>query len=328
MSTEHEGFDADGSAFTVAVCTYQRPASLGRFLVSLRAQERPAALLVIDASDDDHSETTLREAECAGSLADHVTYLRVGPERRGVTAQRNLALSLTRTPLVAFFDDDVVLLPGCLAAMVSAHALGGALLVGVGAVIENEPPRRAIWRARRLLGVVPSLAPGRYYRSGVSTPWGRIAADAGLVEGDWLPGGATMWKTAAARAVGFEEALRGYGCSNDLAFSLRMADQGRQALCGAARVLHLHDAGGRPDMRVMGREAARSAHAIHRTFVPPTPSARLWFAWAAAADAILTGTGLLRPGRARVAAAQLRGVADYWLARDTATRLRARMRGR
>ena len=307
--------DPAAAAFTVGVCTYRRPESTQRFLHSLVGQVRAAALLLVDASEDDLTEQAVSAYVDPAGLADYVAYYRVAPERRGSTRQYNFALALTGTPLIVFFDDDVVLLPDCLRALVDTHVRGGPAIVGVGAAVENEAAAPAIWRVRRLLGIVPSLTPGRYFGSGVSTPWGAVEPGDRLIDGDWLPGCAMMWKSAVARAVGFDEALEGYGCGNDLVFSLRMAVHGRLVVAAAARVLHLQEPAGRPDPRSMGYQASRNAHAIHRAFVPGSVTSRLWFAYATAAETLLAATGLLRPARARAAAAQLRGIADYWVSR-------------
>src|SRR5262245_55534468 len=96
----------------VVVCTSSRPPSVNRFLHSLRGQSRPAQLLIIDASREGFTEAVVRRGLLARRAADHVVYARVAADRRGLTRQRNTALSLVWTDLVAFFDDDVVLRTG------------------------------------------------------------------------------------------------------------------------------------------------------------------------------------------------------------------------
>src|SRR5690606_32790028 len=110
-----------------------------------------------------------------GLLAVVTDYVRVDGPLRGLTPQRNLGLEYATAQLVAFFDDDVVLLPGALDSLVVALLSRGVRaerLGGVGAVIENElAPPNALWRVRRALGVVPTLRPGAYTSSGMSVPW-------------------------------------------------------------------------------------------------------------------------------------------------------------
>ena len=301
-----------GSGCAVVVCTRHRPGLLSRFLNSLAEQApRAAQLVIVDSSVDLRSRTMLEGHPRLGELADRIDYYRVDGSLTGVTRQRNLGLSRVEADLAAFFDDDIVLLPGCLAALEHAHRAGPDL-VGVGAHIENEPATpSAIWRLRRLLFVVPSLAPGRYFGSGVSTPWGFAGATDDLVEGDWLAGGAVMWKTAAARATGFTDGLDGYGMGNDLEFSLRIARLGRQALAGDARLLHLREDGGRPDPRRLGYEGLRNRLHIHRVGGGDRIPQKLWFAYAVLVETALQALNLLRPGRSRDTWQYLRGVGRF-----------------
>jgi GT2 family glycosyltransferase len=297
---------------TVVVCTRNRPALLSRFLDSLAEQSpHPAQLVIVDAGVDTRSRTMLEGHPRRAVLADRVVYYRVDASLTGLTRQSNFALSRVETDLVAFFDDDIVLLPGCLAALERAHR-ADSTLVGVAAYIENEPAVPSpMWRLRRLLFLVPTLAPGRYFGSGVSTPWGFGGPFEGLVEGDWLPGGAVMWKTAAARATGFTDGLDGYGMGNDLEFSLRISRFGRQAVAGDARLLHLQEAGGRPDPRRWGYEGLRNRRHIHRVGSGDRIPLKLWFAYAMLAETGLQALNLVRPGRTRDTWEYLRGVGRF-----------------
>ena len=253
------------SDFTVCVCTYRRPAPLRRLLESVAGQtEQPAEIIVVDGSPDDDTERMLEGFACRDGAVG-LRYLRAGAIDRGLTRQRNIALAATATPLVAFFDDDVVLLPGALAALARVHREHHPAPAGVAAMIENElesPPAK--WRLRRRLRVVPDLEPGRYTRSGMSIPWSFLGLDAPVTRGDWLPGGATMWRTDAARSTGFDAALAGYGNGEDLEFSRRVAAHGPLLMCPAARVLHLHASAGRPDARNLGYMTVLNTWRIHR----------------------------------------------------------------
>ena len=268
---------------TVVVCTFERSASLTRFLDSLTTQDRiPDCLIIVDASSDDRSERALMSHPVRERLVADVRYVRVTGALRGLPRQRNVALEQVPTDLVAFFDDDVVLLPGCLREMECVHR-ADATAVGVGALIQNEIVRPALrWRLRLLLGVVPHLRPGRYFRSGVSTPWGFLAATDEVVEGDWLSGCAAMWRTAVARETGYNPAFAGYANGEDLEFSLRARRGGRLVVAGRARALHLHDAAGRPDAYRLGVMTGQNSHAIHRTCLPRRSwKDRAWFWYAA-----------------------------------------------
>lgn len=279
----------------VAVCTRGRPDLLDRLLRSLVAQRCPIAqLVVVDASAGDATERVVRDCPGLVGAVQRVDYFRVRGALAGLTRQRNVALRWMSTRLVAFFDDDVVLQPGCLAGLMAVHAVFGDTLVGAGPLVANEvaPPSR-LWRARRALRIVSPLRGGAYARSGMSIPWG-LDAPATLADGDWLVGCAAMWRTEDARAVGFAERLQGYGSAEDLEFSLRMRAHGRIVLTSDARVLHLHATSGRPDQGRMAYEGARNLYFIHRTCLP----GRRWldeayFHYAFTLDTILRALALL-----------------------------------
>ena len=190
---------------TVGVCTYRRPASLQRFLESLADQDpAPAETMIVDASPDARSEEVVHRLIEDGVLPGIVRYCRDGEPFRGLTRQRNIALDAATTELIAFFDDDIVLLPCALGALAEVHRTASPAPAGVGAVIVNElEPPSLRWRIRRMLGIVPTLAPGRYARSGMSVPWRFIQGDGPSIPGDWLPGGASMWRTDGARSCRF-----------------------------------------------------------------------------------------------------------------------------
>lgn len=284
----------------VVVCTYRRPTSVLRFLASLRVQRAACdQLIIVDASPDDATERALRDDADAPYLARSVLYFRVGGELRGLTRQRNFALRWVATDLVAFFDDDIVLLPDCLDELERCHRALHRDAVGVGALIIDElGATTRLWQLRRALRMVPSLEPGRYHRSGFSTPWNVSSTTSAPVQGDWLHGGATMWKTDAARAIGFCEQLGGYGQGEDLEFSLRVRTRGALVTMGSARVLHLHEASARPDDFRMGYMALYNRYQIHRRGLRDrTWRDALWFAYAWTLDTLLLARHLLLPRR-------------------------------
>jgi GT2 family glycosyltransferase len=298
------------TGLSVVVCTRGRPRSLARFLDSLRGQSRrPTLLLIVDASPDRRAELMVLQRHDLPQLAGRCCFRRVTPALTGLTRQRNFALDEVRTDLVAFFDDDVVLEPGCLAEM-EARMRSDAGLIGVGGVARNERGQSPslLWRLRRRLGIVDTLEPGRYCRSGISIPWGLLPGAATAVPAEWLPGYAMMWRTPVARVVRFNETFEGYANGEDLDFSLRMARHGRLQIAGAARFHHLHDPAGRPDAYRLGLCGVRNAVAIHRRCLADRRAADVaWLVYAFALDTVLQCIALLRPPGMRWRWAYVRG---------------------
>jgi glycosyltransferase involved in cell wall biosynthesis/GT2 family glycosyltransferase len=298
---------------TVAVCTYRRASALTRLLSALAEQPHPVReIVIVDASPDDATEAAVLQHPM-WSQGQRGWYVRVGPAGRGLPRQRNLALDLVTSDLVVFFDDDVVPLPGCLAAMEEALRTEPDL-VGTGArmVPEAGQPaasnRTRMARLRHRLGILPTLEPGRYHRTGMSTVWDDTQLTTPLTRGDWLPGYAAMWRTEIAQQVRYADDFAGYAQGEDLEFSLRAGRHGAMALVTAAAVVDHHDLGGRPDPFELGYMAVRNRVEIHRRGLPDRTRrdvARLVYAWTV--DSLILALGLLRPRSVRTTAAQLAG---------------------
>jgi GT2 family glycosyltransferase len=293
----------------VAICTLRRPESVRRILRSLEGQtRRPEEVVVVDASSDDLTERAVGE-EAADLNVPRVVYVRVRSSGAGLTRQRNRALALAGRDLIAFFDDDVVLEAGCLAELERVHRETEGT-AGVGAMLRETPRERppAIWRVRRILGIVPNLAPGRYHRSGMSTPWGLAGTERGVLSGDWLPGFAMMWKTDLARELGFYEAFAGYAQAEDLEFSLRAGRRGRLLMACEARVRDDHALAGRPNAFRMGYMAVHNRWIVHRRCLPGrTRRDAAWFAYAWIVDTLLLGRHLVFPSRWGATVRQIAG---------------------
>jgi len=299
------------TGIAIVVCTYQRAASLKRFLNSLAAQDRrPDELIIVDASDNSETDEMLRQLPTITGLADRILYARVSGVLKGITHQRNFALRLVSTDLVAFFDDDVELLPHCLREMERVHREAEEPVAGVGAFMRNQAwplSESWTWRTRLRLGLVPNLQPGRYYRSGISIPW-NVPEPGGLIEGDWLPGCAMMWKTAVARATSFYEGFEGYAQGEDLEFSLRARAHGKLLVSGAAQVIHFYEVNGRPMPFDRGHMAVYNRYLIHRRALPERDWRDIaWFSYALAVDTLLLGRYIVVPSEWRAILLQIAG---------------------
>ncbi|MGY1787285.1 glycosyltransferase family 2 protein [Geodermatophilus sp. SYSU D00698] len=106
---------ADGALLTVVVCTRDRPDDLELCLTALDGMTVDVAeVLVVDnASTTDHT----REV-----VASHPRARYVREPRRGLDWARNRGLIETRTPLVAYVDDDVLVHPRYAEALLMAFA--------------------------------------------------------------------------------------------------------------------------------------------------------------------------------------------------------------
>jgi len=171
--------------------TRNRPEILRLSLERLLRQTVPSGayeILLVDDGDEDSARSV-----ALGFQSDCIAYRRA-PERRRIARSRNLALSLARSPLALFVDDDSFVEPDFIERHIEAHRRWPRSMVS-GPILEV----RAIPRGGR---------PRGRWRGWHTNP---------------LPcGNASAPLRAIREAGGFEESFDAYGWEDlDLAFRLR-----------------------------------------------------------------------------------------------------------
>jgi GT2 family glycosyltransferase len=295
---------------SVVICTYKRPDSIVGCLHSLSAQSRlPDEIIVVDASPDLNTERAVSAFALDNTDLPALIYARVTGSRVGLTRQRNYSASLVSMDLVAFFDDDTVLAPECLAEMERVHRQSNVPVAGVGAYVSNEHRKPSLlWRLRMCFRSVTDLKPGRYDDSGYSIPWNFLPPTEELLEGDWLPGNAMMWRTELVRKLRFDESFAGYASGEDLEFSLRARREGKLFLAGSARLQHLHAPSGRPDAFRFGYMETKNAFLILKANMRRSAWIHvLRFSYALVLDTLLLLRYCLYPDRLGFAVRQCAG---------------------
>jgi glycosyltransferase involved in cell wall biosynthesis len=145
---------------TVAVPTYNGAAYLAEALRSIVSQEGIAFKLVI--SDDCSDDNTL---DSVRAVAGDRAQIEVSPRRLGLAGNWNRCVALCRTPLIAIFHQDDVMMPGHLAAHAAAFAADESIGLVASATImidERGEPMPAPRIGRRDLGPVDRiLEPGQ-----------------------------------------------------------------------------------------------------------------------------------------------------------------------
>lgn len=123
----------------LVVCTAGRPHCVERLLAAVARQSRvPDDVLIVDGSFAGDAERT---AAAANAASLPVRYVRVEPEERGLTRQRNRGIAEMPTDLIAFLDDDTVPAPAYFEVLERAFEKRMDA-VGVGGWIDD-----GLWRA-------------------------------------------------------------------------------------------------------------------------------------------------------------------------------------
>lgn len=251
---------------SLVVATRNRLSELRRMLRSLEYQ----SVDLLDVIIVDGSDIPLR-----GGLNEFedlpIRYVRCFPP--SATKQRNEGIQTVsrEAEYIGFFDDDVILEPGALLAMMefwhsSANNIGGAAFN-----MTNHPPL-LISRLKRSILVrhlgLYSGEIGKVPPSGFQTAIGRVSEDVFV---DWLPSGAAIWRRSVFERYRFDEWFEGYSYLEDLEFSYRMRKDYRLAVVAKARYQHFPSPLGRGSSFVFGRREVRNRLYFVRKNPPLSP---------------------------------------------------------
>jgi GT2 family glycosyltransferase len=270
-------------ALSVVVCTKDRAADLARFLESLAAQERlPEELIVVDAGGMPVDEQVQRFAARVPAVA--CRHLRTEP---GLPRQRNLGIAAAAGDVIAFFDDDVVLEPGYLGAVLAVFARDAAGEVGGvgGAQVPDPTPREP--RVRRTVARLFGL---ETYGRGVVKRSGRpdyLFSPATETDVELLSGCNMTFRREVLETHRFDERLAGYALGEDLQLSYRVSRRWRLVLTPDARLAHRHTGGGRPQPDAYQRMAIFNRYLFFREHVRRRPADWLAWGWATLGHTLL-----------------------------------------
>ena len=222
------------------VATKDRPEELRRLWRSLCSQNRlPGEVVIVDASARPFPLADLEPVPVV------LRYLRTGVA--SASRQRNLGLDAVGpdADLVGFLDDDVVLEPGAVGAMLRFWNGADAGVGGAAFNMDNHPPLDGPFLKRTLLAESLGLyrrQRGTVAPSGFQTMIGRVAKTTWT---DWLPSTASVWRREIFRDFRFDEWFGGYSYLEDLDFSYRAGKALKLAVVAEAYYRHLPAPGGR-----------------------------------------------------------------------------------
>ena len=198
-----------GVSFVVPV--HNGAACVGETIASILAQSdgSPMEIIVVEDGSRDNSAALLQSMTAVYPLT-----VIAGP-RRGAAAAVNAGVRMARYPIICQVDQDVVLEPGWLAALVACLA-NPAVAAAQGRYIVDS---NASFFAR-----ITGLDLEQRYSRLEEHP-------------DHVCTGNTAYRASALHAIGLLDDSMGYGYDNDLSYRLQAAGY-RLAFCRAARSRH------------------------------------------------------------------------------------------
>ncbi len=234
----------------IVVPTIGRYEELRRMLRSLAQQSRLPDQVIIAGEGE---PTAIADVTRAFPQLD-VEFLRLPGS--SACANRNAGVKAARADitLIGFMDDDIVLEPGTLEAMLAFWATAPSDVGGAALNMLNADPPFAAWL--KSLSITSWLGlykteKGAVLRSGIHTPIGYHHKTTHV---RWLPAGASFFSKKVIEEYPFDEWFRGYSYLEDLDLSYRMGKKYKLAVVADARFYHFPSQFGREDPYLFGKK--------------------------------------------------------------------------
>jgi len=270
--------------------TIGRYVELRRMLESLAAQTRlPEQALIIGEGDGN--------AEIARDFAQlHTEFISMPGSSICDARNRGARDARPDVDLIAFMDDDIVLEPQAIEALMDFWDKAPEDLGGTGCNLMNYPEVYA--RRLKSLPLVSRLGlydsrKGAVLRSGVHTMMPGIAE---TIYVQWLPTYAVVYPRKVLAEFHFDEWFESYSYLEDLDLSYRVGKKYRLAVVADARFYHYPSKTGRPNWYLFGKkEVLNRLHFIskHPEFSRP---ACYWALSIRAAMSVFLGVTRREPG--------------------------------
>jgi GT2 family glycosyltransferase len=218
------------------ICTRNRPDDLRRAIASITAQTRhPKEIVVVDGSDD---EIRARNRGLGTPNLVQVPYDPSNDVTRmyraaRLNAQHNLGVNCSSGDVVLFLDDDVVLDPHYIEALMEAFERDPSVVGASGTIINVSLAYRI------LFGAFAFLFWGRSYtavRAGIGATPARIPRK--TTPSCRLHGCDMAFKRELAQRLKFDEEMPCHGCE-DIEFPFRASRFGKLVFVPGARLEHL-----------------------------------------------------------------------------------------
>lgn len=257
-------------SLAVIIATLGRTEQLSNALDSLRRSDTsPDEVLIVDGSDDASAlEVTGRHAAAAAYPVRHVS------SPRGLTRQRNVGLEEAGCDVVLFLDDDAVVPPEAIGEIRAAYS--DPTVIGVTARIVEPYGNQVGGKVsffRRLYNA--GAGQGTFTAAGFPR---RLQNESVRQDIEFMQGAFMSARLDAARSIGFDELLPGYGLAEDEDFSRRLSQSGRIRYLGDVEIHHDNSGFSTRDRVVFARSVVRHRRYLFHKNFEQTRSSRAQFA--------------------------------------------------
>lgn len=285
---------------TLIICTKDRETVLRQTLTTVFQQSTlPDEILIVDdgALDRDAIVTFVEQQ----GIPCH--YLRKATP--GLAASRNLGVQQATGDIILFLDDDVLLDPGYMAAVMALFAADPiGRLGGVTGTLQID----------YAAGVRPFL---QFFGLDGTTPGAILPSGSGILvrQGEitqpmavqWLSGCNMAYRREVFTQFHFDQRLGAYGWGEDRDFSYRVGQRYQLMATPAAQLIHLKATGGRINARYMGFMETNYLYRFFAKNMPKRPHNWLALSWSLLGIMVKNGLLLLRAQERRTAVEQLQG---------------------
>ena len=254
----------------------------------------PGPCAVILANDGELDATGIEEI-CSARCIPAVVF---GKETPGLAASISLLAQRCATEWILLLDDDIILDPGFMSAMVSQLEADPRLdaIAALGGIPRLEAASGNRTRFRRPLERLFLLGggvEGQFLASGYCTDYGTGWRPVVPYDVEHVPGGLSLWRTDVLRAFGTDVFYAGYGYGVDKDLAYRVSRRWRLVCVPAAGAMHLRHTTGRTPPRELGAMKMRNRLHFMRETLKPGLLGRALFWYASAGDIVLLLAGAI-----------------------------------
>jgi GT2 family glycosyltransferase len=223
---------------TAIIPTADRAQSLQATLESIALQDiQPAQIIVVDASGNNATKK-ICGSKIPG-LNSLIIYKRAN--QKGAASQRNQAMDENVNSVIFFFDDDILMEPGCIAGLWNCLQSDPAI-GGVNAMVTNQQYHTPGKLTRFMYRVMSGKNLSSYAGKCIGPAWNLLPEDNHTLpaynEVEWLNTTCTVYRKDALPDPLFSAHFKGYSLMEDLALSLQVAKKWKLYNARVAKIYH------------------------------------------------------------------------------------------